>query len=82
MKNATILRTGIVGSVVTALCCFSPVLVILFGAVGVSAWLGWIDYVLFPLLGAFVALTAYGWWRKQRAAACCATDARNSREAA
>ena len=82
MKNTTILRTGVVGSVITALCCFTPLLVIVLGAVGLSAWLGWIDYVLFPMLGAFLALMAYGWWRRQRAAACCATDARDSRETA
>ena len=57
MSNRSLLRTGIVGTVVTAICCVTPVLVVLFGALGVSAWLGWIDLVLFPLLAAFIALT-------------------------
>ena len=48
------LRTGMTGSVAAALCCFTPLLVVLLGAVGLSAWLGWIDYVLFPVM--FVSL--------------------------
>src|SRR3546814_11957693 len=46
MKDRTILRTGVVGSVVAAVCCFTPVLVILLGAVGLYAWLGWFAYVM------------------------------------
>ena len=40
-----------------AICCFTPVLVILLGAVGLSSWLGWLDYVLLPSLGIFIVLT-------------------------
>ncbi len=74
MKDTTILKTGIVGSIITALCCFTPALVILLGAVGLSDWLGWIDYVLLPALVVFLALTAYGLWRRQRSAAGAATE--------
>lgn len=65
MKDAAILTTGIAGAVIAALCCFTPVLVILFGAVGLSAWLGWLDYVLLPALALFLGITAYGLWRRQ-----------------
>lgn len=61
-----LIATGIVGTVITALCCFTPVLVVLLGAVGLSAVLGWIDYVLFPALAFFIALTVYALWRRQR----------------
>ncbi len=57
--NKKQMKTGIIGTVVAALCCFTPVLVILFGAVGLSAWLGWIDYVLFPALFASLGLVAH-----------------------
>ena len=50
MRENRLLRTGIVGTVVAALCCFTPLLVVLLGAVGLSAWLDWLDYVLFPAL--------------------------------
>lgn len=82
MKDASILKTGIVGSAIAAICCATPVLVIALGAVGLSAWLGWIDYVLLPALAIFLGMTAYGLWRRQRTAACCATDARTNKERA
>ena len=67
MDNRTLLKTGIVGSVIAALCCFTPLLVILLGAVGLSAWLGWLDYVLLPALAIFLAITAYALLRRGKA---------------
>ena len=69
MNDRTMLRTGIVGSTVAAICCFTPALVILLGALGLTAWLGWLDYVLLPALALFVALTAIALIRLRRAAA-------------
>ncbi len=66
ISNRKQLRTGIVGTAVMAICCFTPVLVVAFGIVGVSAWLGWIDWVLFPALAAFLALTAFALARRGR----------------
>ena len=68
MRDATLLRTGVIGSVIAALCCFTPILVILLGAVGLSALVGWLDYVLLPALAVFVAITIYALWRRRRAA--------------
>ncbi len=59
MDDKKLLRTGIVGSVVTTLCCVTPMLVIPLVAVGLSAWVGWLDYVLFPALAVFLGLTVY-----------------------
>lgn len=56
MKKPGLLTTGIVGTVIVALCFFTPVLVVLLAAVGLSAWLGYLDYVLFPALAIFVGL--------------------------
>lgn len=61
-----LLITGIVGTIITALCCFTPVLAILFGIVGLSALLGWLDVALFPALAFFVGLTIYAVWRRLR----------------
>lgn len=69
MKDRALLRTGAIGALVTALCCFTPVLVILFGVVGLSALVGYLDYVLLPALAAFVALTLYALRRRHRRAA-------------
>ncbi|WP_340109409.1 mercury resistance system transport protein MerF [Pikeienuella sp. HZG-20] len=66
MTNRTLLRFGIVGAVVAALCCFTPVLVVLLGAVGLSAILGWLDFVLLPALVIFLGITVYALWRRSR----------------
>ena len=65
-SDRRLLTTGIIGTVIAALCCFTPVLVVLFGFVGLWAVLGWLDYVLFPALAFFIGLTIYAVWRRQR----------------
>lgn len=65
-KNDRLLKYGLLGTVILALCCFTPVLVVLLGVVGLSALLGWLDIVLLPALAAFVGLTLYALWRRQR----------------
>ncbi len=59
MADRRLFWTGTVGTAVTAVCCFTPVLVIGFGALGISALLGWADYVLFPALFGFLGITIY-----------------------
>ncbi|MDD9709442.1 mercury resistance system transport protein MerF [Seohaeicola sp. SP36] len=61
-----LIATCVVGTVIAALCCFTPILVVLLGAVGLSAWLGWLDYVLLPALAFLIGLTIYAVWRRQR----------------
>lgn len=72
MDNRTLLRAGIAGTVVAAVCCATPALVILLGAVGLSAWVGGLDYVVVPALVAFIGVTAYALNRQRTDAACCA----------
>ena len=57
---------GITGSVIAALCCFTPIMVVLFGAIGLSAYVGMLDYVLFPALGLFAVITVYALWKNQQ----------------
>ncbi len=66
MTPITPLKAGVTGTIIVALCCFTPVLVILFGAVGLAALVGYLDYVLFPALAFFIALTIYALWRRQQ----------------
>jgi len=79
MKKSTLLKTGIIGTAFAALCCFTPVLVILFAAVGLSAWVGHLDAVLMPALIFFVALTAYAYTRKEKGK-CCEPDNKGAQE--
>ena len=66
MKNKTILNTGIIGSAIAAVCCFTPALVLLLGAIALSAWLAWLDYVLLPALIIFLGITAFALFRRAR----------------
>ncbi len=67
MSNHNLLRIGIVGTLISALCCFTPLLVILFGAIGLSAAVGYLDLLLLPALAAFVLLTVYALWKRRTA---------------
>ncbi len=67
MNNNKLLATGLIGTVIAALCCFTPVLVILLGTVGLSAIVGYLDYVLMPTLGIFLFMTIYALWKRQTA---------------
>ena len=66
MKDRTLLRAGIAGSIVAALCCGTPLLALTLGALGVSAWLAWADEIVLPALIAFLALTGYALYRLRR----------------
>lgn len=73
-KDSTLLKLGIGGTIIVALCCFTPILVILIGVVGLGALTGYLDYVLFPALALFVGITIYALQKRRRAQACCTTD--------
>ena len=57
MQDRTLLKVGGIGSLIAAVCCFTPVLVVLLSALGLSALVGWLDLVLFPTLILFLGLT-------------------------
>lgn len=72
MKNPkTLLRVSVIGTVLVALCCFTPILVILLSTLGLAALTGYLDYVLLPALAFFIGLTFYAVWRKKKYDACC-----------
>lgn len=52
-------RLGIVGMIIAALCCFTPILTGLLAVVGLSWLIGYLDFVLFPALFIFVGITIY-----------------------
>lgn len=58
---------SLTGTIVVALCCFTPFLVLILGVIGLGAWIGYLDYVLLPALGALIGLTLYSYWRYR----CC-----------
>ena len=58
MRDRTLITTGAIGAVLAAICCLTPLLVVVFGAVGLTAWLAKADYVLIPALILCLALVA------------------------
>ncbi|MDX1757386.1 MAG: mercury resistance system transport protein MerF [Marinobacter sp.] len=68
MKNGNrLIKIGAIGGVITALCCFTPVLVWLFALFGISALVGYLDYVLFPMLAMFLVFLVIGFVQRRRA---------------
>lgn len=63
-----LLKVGIIGTIVAAICCFTPALVLLLGAVGLSSLVGMLDIVLLPALAIFVVITVYALWKRSRPA--------------
>lgn len=61
LENPIALVTGLV---VTLLCCFTPVLVVLLALVGLGAAVGAIDYVLMVPLGFFIVALAVLYGRR------------------
>lgn len=57
---------ALTGTVLVALCCFTPILVVFLGIVGLSAFTPYLDVVLLPALVVMIGLTivSYLRWRK------------------
>jgi len=65
VQDRRLIGVGAVGTIVAALCCGTPLLVLALGALGLSAWLAWADYVLMPALLFFLGLLAYGLYQRR-----------------
>ena len=65
-QGVILVWTGLIGSVLVALCCFTPLLVVLLGVLGLGAVSGYLDYLLLPGLAIFVGMTLYGMFRQPR----------------
>ena len=64
MKNR-LLTLGLGGTVLAALCCFTPLLPFVLKGLGLTGFLGVLynDAVLLPTLAGFLILTGYAIWR-------------------
>ena len=67
MTNKPLLWAGVTGAALAIVCCATPALVILLGAVGLSALTGYLDYVLLPAIAIFVGIVIYALWRRKPA---------------
>ena len=64
VMSSRLLRIGVVGSVLAAICCFSPVLVVLLDGIGLSAAIGYLDAILLPTLAIFLGITGCAIWTR------------------
>jgi len=66
-NNRALIATGTVGAIIAALCCATPLLAVLFGTLGLTAWLANADYIVIPALLICLGLVVFGFARKTRA---------------
>jgi mercuric ion transport protein len=66
MTPRTQLYAAVVGTILVALCCFTPILVIAFAAVGLAAFTPYLDLVLLPALAVLIVVTWMSYRRYAR----------------
>ena len=66
MSADRLLAIGIIGTAIAAICCFTPVLVVTLGALGLSAWTTGLDLFLLPTLALFIVITGFALWKRQK----------------
>lgn len=61
-------KTGLFGATFVAVCCVTPLLPILMGALGLGGFVAvvYTDWVLFPALAFFVMLAGIGFLKKKQ----------------
>jgi mercuric ion transport protein len=79
-KPNGLLGLGLAGAGLLAVCCFTPALVLLFAALGISSLMGaWLDFILLPGLVFFLGLTGYALIRRNQSAQRAKSTAADSR---
>ena len=63
MRDSTLITTGAIGAVLAAICCATPVLVAVLGAIGLTGWLAKADYVVIPALILCLGVIVFGVYR-------------------
>jgi mercuric ion transport protein len=60
MTDRSLITTGAIGAALAAICCATPLLAVVLGRIGLSAWLVRADYLVMPVLLLGVALVGPG----------------------
>lgn len=74
MNDRALIRTGVVGAIVAAICCATPILAVLLPVLGLGAWLAGADLVAFGVLAGSLGLVAWGFYLRRAEAACCEAE--------
>ena len=76
MTDRSLITTGAIGAALAAICCATPILAVVLGGIGLSAWLAKADYIVMPVLLLGIALVGLGLYRRHLAATCRDAGAR------
>ena len=66
MNDRSLITTGAIGAVIAAICCATPLLAVVLGGIGLTAWLANADYIVMPVLILGLALVGLGLYRRSR----------------
>jgi len=70
--DRTLITPGAVGAIVAAICCATPLLAAVLGALGLTAWRSKADYIVTPALLICLGLIGVGLYRRRiTVPACC-----------
>jgi mercuric ion transport protein len=70
MTDRSLITTGAIGAALAAICCAPPILAVVLGGIGLSAWLAEADYIVMPVLLLGIALVGLGLYRRYIATTC------------
>jgi mercuric ion transport protein len=65
MRDRALITAGIIGGALAAICCATPLLAVVLGTVGLTAWLAKADYVVIPALIICLGLIGVGLYRRR-----------------
>jgi mercuric ion transport protein len=66
MKPKVAFWASVSGTVIVALCCFTPVLAVTLSAIGLGVVIGYLDYILLPALVVMLIITFVSYRRYRR----------------
>ena len=75
MTDRSLITTGAIGAALAAICCATPILAVVLGGIGLSAWLAKADYIVMPVLLLGIALVGLGLYRRHIGTTCSDTSA-------
>lgn len=75
MNDGSLITAGAIGAILAAICCATPLLAVVLGGIGLSAWLAKADYIVMPVLFLGIALVGFGLYRRHIATTCRDTSA-------
>jgi len=65
MRDSTLITTTAIGAVLAAICSAMPLLVVVLGGIGLTAWLAKADYVVIAALILCLGPIVFGLYRRR-----------------